>query len=73
MKLKKKEDQTMETLILLRKANKTPMEGIIETKCGVETEEMTIQSLPHLRVYPIYSHHLPNTVVDANKCFLIGA
>jgi hypothetical protein len=28
MKLKKKEDQSMNTLILLRRGNKTPMEGV---------------------------------------------
>jgi hypothetical protein len=48
MKLKKKEDQSVDTLFLLRMGNKIPMEGVIETKCGVETEEMTIQRLIHL-------------------------
>ena len=42
MKLKKKEDQSVDTLPLLRIGNKTPMEGVTETKCGVETVEMTI-------------------------------
>jgi hypothetical protein len=32
MKLKKKEDQSVDTLILLRRKNKTLMQGIIETK-----------------------------------------
>jgi hypothetical protein len=32
------------------------MEGITETKCGVETEEMTIQRLTHLGIHPIYNH-----------------
>jgi hypothetical protein len=27
-----------------------------ETKCGAETEGMTIQRLPHLGIHPIYSH-----------------
>jgi hypothetical protein len=31
MKLKKKEDQSVDTLILLRKGNKIPMEGVTET------------------------------------------
>jgi hypothetical protein len=44
MKLKK-EDQSMETLILLRRGNKIPMEAITETKFRVETEGMTIQRL----------------------------
>jgi hypothetical protein len=32
------------------------MEGVAETKCGVETEEMTVQRLPHLEIHPIYNH-----------------
>jgi hypothetical protein len=56
MKLKKKEDQSVDTLILLRKGNKIPMEGVTETKYGVETEEMTIQRLPHLGIHPINNH-----------------
>jgi hypothetical protein len=43
MKLKKKEDQSVDTLILLRRGNKIPMEGITETKCGADTEGRTIQ------------------------------
>jgi hypothetical protein len=42
MKFKKKEDQSVDTLILHRRGNKTPMEGVTETKCGAETEGMTI-------------------------------
>jgi hypothetical protein len=53
MKLKKKEDQSVDSSILLRSGNKIPMEGVTEKKCGAETEEMTIQSLPHLGVHPI--------------------
>jgi hypothetical protein len=34
MKLKKKEDQSVDTLPLLRNGNKTPMEGVTETKFG---------------------------------------
>jgi hypothetical protein len=55
MKLKK-EDQSVDTLILLRRGDKIPMEGITETKCGVETKGMTIQRLPHLGIHPIYNH-----------------
>jgi hypothetical protein len=51
MKLKKKEDQSVDTLILLRRRNKLPMAGVIETKCGAETERMTIQRLPHLGIH----------------------
>ena len=50
MKLKNKEDQCIDILILLRKGNKIPREGVTETKYGTETKGMTIQRLPH----PIY-------------------
>jgi hypothetical protein len=56
MKLKKKEDQSVDTSILLRRGNKIPMEGVTETKCGAESEGMTIQRLPHLVIHPIYSY-----------------
>jgi hypothetical protein len=37
MKLKKNEDQSVDTLILLiRRGNKIPMEGLTETKLGAE-------------------------------------
>jgi hypothetical protein len=54
MKLKKKEDQSVDTSILLRRGDKKLMEGVTETKCRAETEEMTIHRLPHLELYPIY-------------------
>jgi hypothetical protein len=38
MKLKKKEGQSVDTLILLRSGNKIPMEGVTETKFVAETE-----------------------------------
>ena len=56
MKLKKKEDQSVDTVPLLRIGNKTPMEGVTETKCEAETEGMTNQRLPHLAIYPINNH-----------------
>jgi hypothetical protein len=42
MKVKKKEDQSVDTLLLLRIRNKTPMEGVTETKFGAETKEWII-------------------------------
>jgi hypothetical protein len=45
MKLKKKEDQCVDTSFLLRMGNKIPMEGVTETKFGVEPEGMTILSI----------------------------
>ena len=55
MKLKKKEDQSVNTFFL-RIGNKIPMEGVTETKFGAESEGMTIQRLPHLGIHPINSH-----------------
>jgi hypothetical protein len=56
MKLKKKEDQSVDTLFLLRRGNKIPMEGVTETKFGADTEGMTIQKLTHLGIHPINNH-----------------
>jgi hypothetical protein len=42
MKLKKNEDQSGDTLPLLRIGNKTPMEGLTETKFGAEMKGWTI-------------------------------
>ena len=46
MKLKKKKDQSVDTLILRRKGNKIPMEGVTETNFGAEPEGTAIQRLP---------------------------
>jgi hypothetical protein len=56
MKLKKKEDQSVGALVLLRRGNKILMGTNTETKCGAETEGKATQRLPHLWIYPIYSH-----------------
>jgi hypothetical protein len=56
MKLKKKEDQSMDTLLLLGMGNKIPMEGVIETKFGADMAGRTIQRLPHPEIHPIKSH-----------------
>jgi hypothetical protein len=42
MNLKKNEDQSAVTLPLLRIGNKTPMEGVTETKFGAEMKGQTI-------------------------------
>jgi hypothetical protein len=72
MKLKKKEDQSVDTSIFLRRGNKIPMEGVTETKYRAEFEGMTIQKLPHLGIHPINNHQNPDTIEDANKSFLTG-
>ena len=56
MKLKKKEDQSVDTSFLLRMGNKIPMEGVTETKFGDETEGRTTQRLPHPGIHPMYNH-----------------
>ena len=45
MKLKKKEDQSMDASVLLRMVNKIFTGVNMETKCGAETEGKTIQRL----------------------------
>jgi hypothetical protein len=57
-KIKKKEDQRVDTSFLLRIRNKIPMEGVSETKCGVKMKGWTIQRLPNLGIYPIISHQI---------------
>jgi hypothetical protein len=42
--------------ILLKRENKITMEGVTETKYEAETEEMSIQRLPHLGIHPTYNH-----------------
>ena len=42
MKLKKKEEQSVDNLPLLRIGNKTPMEGVTRTKFGAETKGWAI-------------------------------
>jgi hypothetical protein len=54
MKLKKNEDQNVDTL-LLRMGNKIPMDGVTETKFRAEMEGRTIQRMPHVGIHPIYN------------------
>jgi hypothetical protein len=58
MKLKKNEDQSVDTSPLLRIGNKTPMEGITEKKFGAEMKGWTIQTLPYPGIHPIVSHQM---------------
>jgi hypothetical protein len=52
MKLKKKEDQSVDTSFLLRIGNKIPMKGVTETKFRAEMEGWTIQRLHYLGILP---------------------
>jgi hypothetical protein len=73
MKLKKKEDHSVDTSVLLRRGIKISIGGNMETKFGPETEGKVIQRLPHLEIYPIHIQSPnPDTIVNANKCLLIG-
>jgi hypothetical protein len=56
MKLKKKVDQRVDTLFLLRMGNKKSMERVTEIKFRAETEGWTIQRLPHSGIHAINNH-----------------
>jgi hypothetical protein len=58
MKIKKKEDQCVDTSFLLRIGNKIPMKGVTETNSGAKMKGWTIQRLPQLGVHPIISHQI---------------
>ena len=62
MKIKKMEDQSVDTSLLLRIGSEIPMEGVTETKFGAETEGRTIQRLPHQELCPIISHQMQTLV-----------
>ena len=71
MKLKK-EDQSVDTSILLRRGNKIPIEGVTETKFGAETEGQTIQKLPYLGDPSHKQPPKPDTIAYASKILLMG-
>jgi hypothetical protein len=69
MKLKKNEEQSVDTSPLLRIGNKTPLEGGKETKFGAEMKEWTIQRLLHLGIHPIISHQMQTLLhIPARIC-----
>jgi hypothetical protein len=74
MKLKKKEDQSVDTSILLRKGNKIPMEGFREARFEGETEGRTIQRLPppHPRNPSHKQPPNPDIIACINKILLTG-
>jgi hypothetical protein len=61
----KKEDQSVDTLFLLRMGNKILMEGVIEKNFIVETTPL---GDPSYKLPPNL-----DTMADANKCLLTGA
>jgi hypothetical protein len=54
-KIKKREDQWVDTSFLFRIGNKISMKGLTETKFGAKMKGWTIQRLPHLGIHPIIS------------------
>jgi hypothetical protein len=58
MKLKKNQDQSVGTLPLLRIGNKTPMEGVTDTKFGAVTKGLTIWRLSYPGIHPIISFQM---------------
>jgi hypothetical protein len=50
------ENQSVDTLLLLRMGNKIPLEGVTETEFGAEAERRIIHRLPHPGIHPIYNH-----------------
>ena len=55
-KTQEEKDRSVDTLSLLRRGNKIPLEGVTETKCEAESEGMTSQRLPHPGIHPINNH-----------------
>jgi hypothetical protein len=56
MKFKKKEDQSLDTLFLLRMGNKIHMEGVTETNFRLRQKEGPSRDFPHLEIHPINNH-----------------
>jgi hypothetical protein len=61
MKIKKNKEQSVDTSFLLRIGNKTPMEGVTETKFGSKMKGWTIQKLPHPGIHSYQTQTLLHT------------
>jgi hypothetical protein len=72
MKLRKKEDQSVDISFLLRRGNKIPMEGVTETKFRAETEGRTTWRLTHMGIHPIYNHQTQTLLHIPTRFFLTG-
>jgi len=74
MKLMKKDHQSKDASVLLRKGNKVFIDGDKAKKFGAETEGMAVQRLPHLGIQHIYIQPPnPVTIGDVKRCMLTGA
>jgi hypothetical protein len=56
IKLKKKEDHSVNTSFILRMVNKIPMKVVAETKFGAEIEGRTLQRLLHPGIHHLHNH-----------------
>ena len=63
-KIKKRDNQWVDTSFLLRIGNKIPMKGVTETKFGAKMKGWTIQRLLHPGI--------PDTIAYASKILLKG-
>jgi hypothetical protein len=70
MKLKKKEDKSVNTLVLLRRGNKIPIGRDTKIKCGTETEVKTIQRLYHVGIHTIPRHYCRCQQVLADRSLI---
>jgi hypothetical protein len=52
VKLKKKEDQSMDASVLLRRGSEILMRGNKETKCEAGTDRKATQRLSQLEIHP---------------------
>jgi hypothetical protein len=68
MKLKNKEDQSVD-ILLLRMGNKTPIEEVTETKFRAETEVRIIQRLLHPGIHPIINHQIQTLLHKPERFF----
>jgi hypothetical protein len=55
-KIKKNKDTSVDTSFFLRIGNKTPLEGVTETKFGGKRKGWIIQRLTHPGIHPIICH-----------------
>ena len=69
MKLKNKEDQSVDALVLLRRGNKILMGGNMETKYGTETEGKATQRQSYLGIILKQSPN-SNTIMFDKKCLM---
>jgi hypothetical protein len=73
-KIKKRDNQWVDTSFLLRIGNKITTREVTETKFGAKTKGWTIQRLPHPGIHPIISHqtqkvlHMPERFCLSDPC-----